>query len=61
VEKLMFEFDFFIEHCLRGYFRAYESDGDFGGSVRVFCHIGEPLQAGTLRAGHRDFHAATSY
>jgi aminoglycoside/choline kinase family phosphotransferase len=58
VEKLMFEFDFFIEHCLRGYFISDPGDGDLRRLREGFSAISETLFRPELFVlAHRDFHA----
>jgi aminoglycoside/choline kinase family phosphotransferase len=58
VERLMFEFDFFIEHCLRGYFRADMRDGDLRELREGYSAISESLFRPELFVlAHRDFHA----
>jgi N-acetylmuramate 1-kinase len=57
VSKLMYEFDFFIEHALRGYFRA-PAGADMGGIRKEFQRIADILCRPELFVlNHRDYHS----
>lgn len=58
VEKLMFEFNFFIEHALRGFFGAELSGPVKGELERAFLRVSESLQRRDLFVlNHRDYHS----
>lgn len=58
VEKLMFEFDFFIEHTLLGYFSLKPSSQDLSALRRKFVEVAEELAAPKRRFfSHRDYHS----
>lgn len=58
VEKLMFEFGFFIEHALLGYFRARLSPAVKSELERAFFRVSESLQRKDLFVlNHRDYHS----
>ncbi|NTW11514.1 MAG: phosphotransferase, partial [Chlorobiaceae bacterium] len=57
-EKLMFEFDFFIEHALRGYFAPLLQEETVGKLRREFETIaGLLVQPRHFVLNHRDFHS----
>ncbi len=58
VEKLMYEFDFFMEHALDGYFRAGLTDQDRGSLRSAFLEIAEALfRPEHFVLAHRDYHS----
>ena len=58
VEKLMFEFDFFIEHALDGYFRAGLAAHDREELRSAFLDIADALyRPGLFVLNHRDYHS----
>lgn len=58
VEKLMFEFDFFITHTLLGYYGAKLSEGDLSRLRAQFLEIAESLAAPERKVfTHRDYHS----
>jgi len=58
VEKLMFEFDFFIDHALQGYFRAGLSERDREGLRTAFLEIAGALYRPEFFVlNHRDYHS----
>ena len=58
VEKLMFEFGFFMEHALGGYFRARLSLRARSELERAFFRVSEALQRKELFVlNHRDYHS----
>lgn len=58
VEKLMFEFDFFITHTLLGYYRARMTDSDLKEIRAAFVKIAEGLAAPVNKVfTHRDYHS----
>jgi N-acetylmuramate 1-kinase len=58
VDKLMFEFDFFIEHALRGYFNAGDADGEIKVLRAEFLKIAEILyRPDYFVLAHRDYHS----
>lgn len=57
-DKLMFEFDFFIEHALRGYFAARTGDEEERALRAEFLRISEILyRPGLFVLAHRDYHS----
>ena len=57
-EKLMFEFDFFIEHGLRGHFRGMLDESSITGLRREFEAIADLLvRPEHFVLNHRDFHS----
>ncbi|ABL64270.1 aminoglycoside phosphotransferase family protein [Chlorobium phaeobacteroides] len=57
-EKLMFEFDFFIEHALMGYFAPVSGGVDVGALRSEFKAIADILvQPERFVLNHRDFHS----
>ncbi len=58
VEKLMFEFEFFITHTLLGYYRAQISEGNLLRLRAQFLQIAEALAAPVHKVfTHRDYHS----
>ncbi len=58
VEKLMFEFEFFITHTLLGYYRANVSDAELSEIRAAFRKIAEELAAHPNKVfTHRDYHS----
>ncbi|MFO1471456.1 MAG: phosphotransferase [Turneriella sp.] len=58
VEKLMFEFEFFITHTLLGYYRAKLSEADLSRLRAQFLKIAEALAAPEHKVfTHRDYHS----
>jgi aminoglycoside/choline kinase family phosphotransferase len=58
VEKLMFEFEFFITHTLLGYYRANVSDTERSEIRAAFLEIAEKLAAYPNKVfTHRDYHS----
>ena len=58
VEKLMFEFEFFITHTLLGYYGAKPSEGDLSRLRAQFLEIAESLAAPERKVfTHRDYHS----
>jgi|GEM_PF-124817 len=58
VEKLMFEFDFFIDHTLRGYYKTTAPDAELKEIRRAFLKIAEKLAAPANKIfTHRDYHS----
>jgi N-acetylmuramate 1-kinase len=58
VEKLMYEFDFFTEHALGGYFRAGLNDHERGELRSAFLEIAEALyRPEHFVLSHRDYHS----
>lgn len=58
VEKLMFEFDFFMEHALAGYFRARLTDHDREALRKEFLRTAESLyRPEYFVVAHRDYHS----
>ena len=58
VTKLMFEFDFFIEHTLRGYYRTTAPETELKEIRKAFLQIAEELAAPTHKVfNHRDYHS----
>ncbi len=58
IEKLMFEFDFFIEHALGGYFRAGLTGHDRDALRSAFLEIAEALfRPEHFVLVHRDYHS----
>jgi len=58
VEKLMFEFEFFITHTLLGYYRAQPSEGDLSRLHGQFREVAETLAAPERKVfTHRDYHS----
>ena len=58
VEKLMFEFDFFIEHALKGYFRTNASRQELKALRTEFLTVSRVLhQPEFFVLNHRDFHS----
>lgn len=58
VDKLMFEFDFFIEHAVKNYF-SFAAPGSFFRELRAgFLDVAAKLQRpGAFVLNHRDFHS----
>ena len=57
-DKLMYEFGFFIEHALAGYFKASLPDRDLSGLQSEFQKISELLYRPDLFVlAHRDYHS----
>lgn len=58
VEKMMFEFDFFITHTLLGYYRADVADTEVRDIRAAFLRIAEELAAPANKVfTHRDYHS----
>jgi aminoglycoside/choline kinase family phosphotransferase len=58
VEKLVFEFEFFITHTLLGYYGAKRSEGDLSRLRAQFLEIAESLAAPERKVfTHRDYHS----
>lgn len=58
VEKLMFEFGFFIEHSLQGYYGARMSEATLSEIRQDFLKIAETLATPTNKVfTHRDYHS----
>jgi N-acetylmuramate 1-kinase len=58
VEKLMYEFDFFLEHALEGYFQARLTGHDREALRSEFATIAESLQRPEhFVLAHRDYHS----
>ncbi len=58
MDKLMFEFDFFIEHAVKNYFSFRADESFFRGLRGEFVKIAESLQRPELFVlNHRDFHS----
>jgi aminoglycoside/choline kinase family phosphotransferase len=58
VEKLMFEFEFFIEHTLLGYYHAEVTDTELSEIRAAFLKIAEELAAYPNKVlTHRDYHS----
>ncbi len=58
VEKLMFEFDFFIDHTLLNYFKSKISQNDLKRLRNAFLKISEILHRPELFVlNHRDYHS----
>ncbi len=58
VEKLMFEFEFFITHTLLGYYHASVSDAELSEMRAAFRTIAEELAAYPNKVfTHRDYHS----
>ncbi len=58
IQKLMYEFDFFIEHALGGHFRAPLGEGDLRNLRAEFLKISEILYRPELFVlAHRDYHS----
>jgi aminoglycoside/choline kinase family phosphotransferase len=58
VTKLMFEFDFFIDHTLRGYYRTMAPETELKVIRKAFLQIAEELAAPTHKVfNHRDYHS----
>ena len=58
IEKLMFEFDFFMEHALEGYFHAGLTGHDRDGLRSEFLAIAEALyRPERFVLAHRDYHS----
>lgn len=57
-DKLMFEFEFFIEHAIRGYWKSNISDRDAAALRREFKEIADELHRPELFVlNHRDYHS----
>lgn len=62
VTKLMFEFDFFIEHTLLGYYKTKAPDSELKEIRRAFLQIAEELAEPANKVfTHRDYHSRNVY
>jgi len=62
VEKLMFEFEFFITHTLLGYWRSKPTDAELKNLRATFLKIAEELAAPAHKVfNHRDYHSRNVY